>query len=1416
MDGDNPELSVGFAIDFHDSFGQLRTLDDILGETAAAAVREFKRIEQATAGAINMGGATASITSFGNAATRELANVRKETNNAEKAAEGMIRQIERQVEVFGKSASEIRQMRAEMKAARAEELGLADAATRLRAASAQMDMLEASTGRLGVTTGRTSFAMKNFALQGPDIAQGLLTGQKPMTIFIQQGGQIAQVAMMAEGGLKGFGAELGALALRFSPLLVAAAAVGAGFELLVRWVNQGVTNNQLTRDLGDITGGADATKAELYKLRDATVTWGDVSKALFSEVGKDIANDFVGDMQAMSKDVKAALDDMTSYGKTALAGLYAGFAGTRAYLAEIGTWKGLRNLVTGDPTLLDRTYGDAYRKADDYLTKLGARVKKAAMDNARTRLAATIGYNNIPKPKVDHHAEQLARDAAATEAQIKNLYTLADAYGVSGAAALIAAAREKAESQAIKQRADIDAAVARQVRLAIAEQVKSTEAGAAAMRDQATVQGEVNKLVAAGVVPASQAADLVRDRMADLPILTALQAAQAIGDQKGITATTKALADQRAAREQNNDAIRDAQQLIDLANAGNALDQLKLEGQLINANAAARVHALATLKAEQDAIAKHLDPAQTKDFVAAQVAVADQQEVNRQKAAQMNEELQLTAQLTDDLGTSFSKAFGKAGDAIGDAIRVLGQYGVEQERIAKEVQEGNITAAAGAKLTANAQMNGLIDLTDAAKGLFKEHSKGYDAMMAAEKALTIVQLARTAVDVAGGAARMFASLGPFAFPAVAAMLGVMASLGFSGGGKSASYKLPDNTGTGTVLGDASAQSASIKNAIDALKEVDTLTSIYARDMSASLKSIDSAIGGFAALITRSGDISASAGVTEGFKTNAIGSVLKAVVPIFGGALASLFGTKTKVTASGLYGSAQSIGSILNGGFDASYYSDIEKTHKFLGITTGHSYKTQFGAADPTLENQFTLILKQFDDAIVAAAGPLGAATSDIQNRLNGFVVNLGKIDLTGLTGQQIQDKLEAVFGAAADNMADAAFPGIERFQKVGEGAFETLVRVASTVEAVTNSLAELGDTTKALGIDAKMGLANQFDSLSDMTSAIDAYFQAFYSTEEQTAAKTAQLTRVFDSLGLTMPNSLAAFRQLVEAQDLTTAAGEATYATLIKLAPAFADLESALNGAKSAADIASEHEDLTKQLLELQGDTAALRAMELAAIDPSNRALQQQIWAIQDAQDAAKAAQDLADAWSSVGDSIMDEVKRIRGLNDSASGGSFASLMGQFNAETALARGGDQDAAKSLPQLSQDLLNAANLAATSRQELDRIQAQIAASLEATYAAIMAAQGASIVPSPGGAASSMGIASVDSLAASAPPSAPTANDNLASEIAAMREELREELEKMRSDNAKGMATIAGNTGAMKRTLDNVTAASGGDAISTVAA
>lgn len=1311
----------------------------------------------------------------------------------------------------------------------------------------KLNGLTASHDTMVTSARKGSGALTQLSFQLNDVATMAASGSPPFQILATQAGQIVQVFQMAEGGARGLAAEIGGLLLRFSPFIVAAGAAAAGLGLFVRWVNEGVTNNQLTKDLGDITGGADATKQELYKLKDAEVEWGDVTKALFSVVGKDIAASFVGDMKGMSKDVKALLDDMTGYGRKILAGMYAGVAGMKSYLGELekGGVLGLGKMLIGqgDPKLLEKTFGAAYDQADKYLGKLGARVKTAAIQNARERLAKSIGYNNEPKPTTDKHADQLARQAAAMEAQIRNLYALADAYGVSGAAALIAEARVKAESDAIKKRADIEELVSRQVRLAIAQRVVDSAKSAAAMRDEAGIQSEVNAMMAEGLVPAERAAELVRERMADLPLLAAIEAAQQRGlkvEADRATAALKAQQDARVAKKAADigtfyiGAEQQAERQLALQR-----EELRLVGatDMERARAMATIQATQTLQARGDA----LGTTYANGYIAKQVEIAVGQVQLSAAQREYNDQLNLAADRWDliaskvqSAGQGMADAFGDAGRALGDVVSIFADYRAQQAQAdaAHRARLKNATSDAArerenslfALRNSGRQIEMYGDMASAAKGFFKEGSTGYRALAAAEKIYRVTQLAmslsamvqntletttsvanaslRATADGSAGVAAQAKLPFPLNIAAMAATAAALVAAGVaivSGGGGGGSSVPQSNTGTGTVLGDADAKSESLKRSIDQLREVDTVTSVFARQMAGSLRSIDSQIGGLAAVLVRSGNVDASSGVTEGFKANAIGSIL-GKVPVIGGFLSSLFGSKTTVLASGLYGGAQSVGSILSGGFDASTYSDVQKKKKLFGITTSTKTSTQFGAADADLERQFTLILGSFASAIAGAAGPLGEATGAVENRLNGFVVNIGKIDLKGLTGAEIQEKLEAVFGAAADGMADAAFPGISRFQKAGEGAFETLVRVASTLEAVTTSLDQLGAGARGLGMDAKLALADQFDSVSDLTNAIEGYFTAFYTDAEQAAAKAAQMGRVFDSMGLSMPTTLASFRQLVEAQDLTTAAGQSTYATLLQLAPAFADLQSALQGTKSAADVAAERADLERKILELNGDTAAIRALDLAKLDASNRGLQQQIYAIQDAQDAAKAAEELGKAWSSVGDSIMDEVERIRGLNDPAGGSTFASLMAQFNAANAAARAGNQDAAKSLPALSQALLGKAADAATSRQELDRVQAQTAAMLEATYGVITG-----LTATPAKSATAQVAAAATSAGATA-----VAPDDDDEEVTM----LRAELATVRADAASSQAATASALNRLVRILENVTAASGGDAITVV--
>lgn len=1395
----NAALSVGFNIDFRDSFGQVKSLDDMFGEAATHIFREAQKIEQATGGMVKLDRATGQFTTFGSAATRELEQVRQATARTEKSGESLVRQLERQTQTFGKTASEIRQMRAELRATDAESRGLTELAGRIRAASAALDELEAA-GAAGASGVRKSgSAMAALAPQAQDMFTQLSMGANVFNVLAIQGGQAASQMIHMDGVAGKFAAFMmgpWGLALTGATLLV------------------GALSGKLLDNEDAAKKAADGLKKFQDRQSDIT-NFIDATTGALTEQNRTLVLNAVLTRQAQIAANEAEISK----------GRQEAFKSARNTLDNYAPSAGVGS--AGVP-IFSRMTDPAVRRA---IAAAGGDVDKLSQSIAQ--LART-------RPDLNPLALQISNQAgAAILAQRENVKLGKELRALGGDASALA----KGTTGLIEKQ------------VALATATTPLERARAQLA-----------LVQQGAAAADKAggAALIRYR-ADLTAASnAVNAAEAA--QKGAREATKA--HNAALREQKKDAreaeaearklqstYEQMQNRLDpqaaaareFAEAMDNIGKLRAAGKITVAEMEAWQYAASRTAA--DSAARVVDEVTLAVRDIPKVAELELRIVGLEPLLGLRdaETWDVIAQNVSNAARGMTDAFGAVGRAVGDTAAIYTSFQAQQARLAddkakqlaaaRDLGDAEKTAAKVRQIdglfairNATAQVGLYGDMAQAAQGFFKQGSSGYKAMgdavkvfRAVEFALSVRSIAQDAIEtgskIASSAARTASNaveavsraLASLPFPANiaagAATVAALAAIGVSiagaigGGGRNTLTK--PNDGTGTVLGDPAAKSESIRRAVDALKEVDTLTLNTSREMLSSLRAIETSIGGLASLVVRAGNVNADVNVAEGFQKNLIGSVLSKI-PLIGGFLGGLFGSKTEIVGGGLYGGAQSLGSILDRGFDASYYSDTKKTSKFLGITTGTSYKTSYTGADAGLESQFTLILKQFNDAITAAAGPLGASTSEIETRLRGFVVNIGKIDLKGLTGAEIEEKLSAVFGAAADQMAAAAIPGLTRFQKVGEGTFETLVRVASTVEAVTASLDALGYGARALGIDAKMGIAAQFDSVSAMSSAVQAYADAFYTREEQAAAKQAQLASVFSSLGMVMPTTLAGFRQLVDAQDLTSTAGQKTYATLIQIAPAFAELKSAMEGAKSAADILAERQDLERKLLELRGDTAAIRALDLAKLDASNRALQEQVWAVQDAMDAAKAADELRQAWTSVGDSIMDEVKRIRGLNGSE-GGSFASLMGEFNAASTAARAGDQEAAKSLPGLSQALLNAAALVATSRQEMDRVQAQTAASLEATYKAIQAMNGGSST-----------VPTVAVLAAAATAQAATAPAAANDESGATIEDLRGEIADLRTALTDALASIAGNTGRTARIMEDVTAQSGGDAISVVQA
>lgn len=594
-----------------------------------------------------------------------------------------------------------------------------------------------------------------------------------------------------------------------------------------------------------------------------------------------------------------------------------------------------------------------------------------------------------------------------------------------------------------------------------------------------------------------------------------------------------------------------------------------------------------------------------------------------------------------------------------------------------------------AKKTAAAQLGAYGDIAGAMKGMFREHSRGYQAMEAAEKVFRVAQLAmamesalrqtglfgsivsakiagdqasaqsavasaqvQMAADQAAGATGAVVAVvnqgkgDPYsAFVRIAAMAAIMAALGFatgafgsSGSGGVSAQQRQAETGTGTVLGDATAKSESIGKSMEALKDIDSLTMRYSAQMAASLRNIEASMSGLAGIVVRTYGLTTgnAFNVQEGVIAKNKGDPLLNMLgmgglqdwtfgnlggldnlPIIGQILPALQGlwgkTTQSIVDSGILIAKQTVADAASGkGFNQ--YATVETTESsWFGLKKDKSTSELTGTLDDTVTRQFGLVFDSLHDTLMTAAGALGLDAEVIGQKVNDFELELQRISLRDMNGTQVKEAITAAFSKAFDEVAAGVMGGFEDFQQVGEGYYETVIRLASGVESaryytdrlgismasladVTNkqgtidaelvrksiqdaeggsaigkligtfdgSAGEIADTyTSLLSVQAAMrditgssielstGLLRAAGGLDKLQSLQADFLDSYYTDAEKAAKASTHVSSEMQKLGLTMPTTKAGFRAIVESLDLTTEAGQKTYTKLLELAPEF-------------------------------------------------------------------------------------------------------------------------------------------------------------------------------------------------------------------------------------------------------------------------
>lgn len=695
-------------------------------------------------------------------------------------------------------------------------------------------------------------------------------------------------------------------------------------------------------------------------------------------------------------------------------------------------------------------------------------------------------------------------------------------------------------------------------------------------------------------------------------------------------------------------------------------------------------------------------------------------------------------------GSQFAQGFDDASRAAGDLLSGINGLIDAQSRFAalrEEAGDDERKLAAIAEASQRAQIGLYGDMAQAARGFFSEGSRGYEALTVAEQTFRAVELALAAQNLAqklgfmaaeeaavvssaatkataeGTAAVASAGVGtpfPANLAAVGATVALLAGLGValrgSGGGGAAAAPV----GAGSVLGDPMAISESIANSTQITADATSSILGVNQGMLRSLRSIEQSSAGLGRLVARTGveapGMSMAApmfdgmgravdvpGMIAGGPMQLAGDLLNRLsVPIvgdllggIGGALSSamsslgnaLFGGRESIRGQGLQIDEATVGELL----EDMMVRGFARIRRSGGVFGGSSYRDEFFEVDQAFADQFGLLFDSILDTVLSGVEGLGL---DAERALQGLLdVELGELRIqTDRPAAEVQEEISNAFSAIFDQLSSDAVGFISDFQQVGEGAGETLVRIASNVQVAEAGLSRLGlDLTTGLegDIDRAQRIAQRIPGLMSepyalladnlrqeaarlraeiSTDLIDAaggfdefagltgdFVQRFRSEAEQLDILTGEVTARLGQLGLELPATRDEFVALVEGLDLTDEASRRLLVPLLELAPALDEvfgsagrLDDMLAGV--ARDMAQL--DMTPLEIELARIEQRMRdqietARGLGASERELDLIRQ--FAVRQGVNALKADfEDLAGALSGVSNSIQADIQRLR------------------------------------------------------------------------------------------------------------------------------------------------------------------------------
>jgi len=330
----------------------------------------------------------------------------------------------------------------------------------------------------------------------------------------------------------------------------------------------------------------------------------------------------------------------------------------------------------------------------------------------------------------------------------------------------------------------------------------------------------------------------------------------------------------------------------------------------------------------------------------------------------------------------------------------------------------------------------------------------------------------------------------------------------------------------------------------------------------------------------------------------------------------------------------------NGEFDPQQYIYQKKKG---GLFSSSKKRTRYSDLDAETESALGAA---YNDKLLNSMGLFSALGVQLSESVfDGLNVAATKISTQGKTPEAIQEELDKWFSGLGDSAVSAinaaTNSGLENYN------FEALTTFVNDLYSVNDSFDMLGlklyDVSVSTGFMAEQ-LISMAGGLEALKAGESSFFENFYTDTEKADYALSTVNKQFEAMGVKLPGTREAYRDMVEALDRTTESGRQMYVTLTSLsgnaAQAYSILEQRADAAAAAVQAMSE------QLIGVAGNAqSALQRAISAQQKATTEAYNARVTSLND---MVSTATESVSGLTSVGNDLGNALKALRGDSDDA------------------------------------------------------------------------------------------------------------------------------------------------------------------------